>query len=161
MYFPFHSPFSPAASSEVSFQMVLETGSCKSAQLLQLTLQRCHCRVSLCCSCPADTVISCNSISHKWRLDCKVFDHSTQQKDLKSQPKFGLDGLKIKCGLVCHHLQTISNQVRKECGQRFVLVLIMSVEVSMNCTCKLFVLSSHLFERIISFWPDLQRILFV
>lgn len=39
MHFPFHFPFSPAASSEVSFQMVLETGSCKFTQLLQLTLQ--------------------------------------------------------------------------------------------------------------------------
>ena len=78
MYFPFHFPFSPAASSEVSFQMVLETGSCKFAQLLQLTLQRCHRRTSLYCLCHVDTVISCNSISHKWRLDCKVFDHSAE-----------------------------------------------------------------------------------
>lgn len=78
MHFPFHFPFSPAASSEVSFQMVLETGSCKFTQLLQLTLQRHHYRVSLYCWCRDDTVIPYNSISHEWRLDCKVFDHSAE-----------------------------------------------------------------------------------
>lgn len=39
--------FLPDASSEVSFQMVLETGSSKFAQLLPFPLYNCHCGMIL------------------------------------------------------------------------------------------------------------------